>query len=148
MRSRLKGDSASSSSDAVFSSSVVAISVPSTVLPVSSPVSKNDENAVLPTNSAAFCAPAVGVLLPDAVLYLRVEPVPTVVLADPCAVRAVRQPFPPDVVGARTDMFPANDDLCPLRAFVALVAVQRDGFLVHLDLVAVESGGHVRSNQA
>jgi hypothetical protein len=36
-------------------------------------------------------------------------------------------------------VLPADDDVGLLRAFVALVAVERDGFLVDLDLAAVEA---------
>jgi hypothetical protein len=63
------------------------------------------EGALLPGNGV------VGVLLLDAVLHLRVEPVPAVVLADPGAVRAVRQPLPADIVGGLADVLPADDDV-------------------------------------
>ncbi len=91
------------------------------------------EGALLPSDGV------VGVLLLDAVLHLRVEPVPAVVLADPGPVRAVRQPFPADVVGSLADVLAANDDVGPLRAFITLVAVQRDGLVVRFDLAAVEA---------
>ena len=55
--------------------------------------------------------------------------------ADPGAVRAVRQPLPADIIGGLADVLPADDDVGPLRAFVSLVAVQRDGFFVDLDLL-------------
>jgi len=44
------------------------------------------------------------ILLLDAVLHLRVETVPLVVLADPGPVVAVWQSFPADIVRGRTDM--------------------------------------------
>jgi hypothetical protein len=56
---------------------------------------------------------------------------PAVVLADPGAVRAVRQSFPADVIGGLADMLAADDDVGPLRALIALVAVEWDGLLVH-----------------
>jgi len=63
----------------------------------------------------------VSVLLLDPVLHPLVEMMPGVVLADPGAVRPVRQTLPADVVGAGADMLAADDEVGPLRPLVTLV---------------------------
>jgi hypothetical protein len=57
----------------------------------------------------------VRVLLLEAVLHLRIEAMPAIVLADPGAVRSIRQSLPADVIGGAPDMLTANDDVRALR---------------------------------
>jgi hypothetical protein len=47
--------------------------------------------------------------------------------------------LPADVDGGLADVLLADDNVGPLWPLVALVAVQRDGFLVDFDLAAVEA---------
>jgi hypothetical protein len=73
-------------------------------------------------------------------VFLGVGPMAAIDRADAATVRAPRQPVPAEGVGGLADVLAADDDVGPLRALIALVAVQRDGFFVNFDLAAIETG--------